>query len=319
MLKLKDRSILVTGGAGFIGSHLVEALLAENHVTVLDNFSSGKREFLALHQDNPNFRLIEADLLSPEALEEALTGVDMVFHLAANPDVKLGAQNTRVHLEQNVLATYNLLEAMRRCGVKRIAFTSTSTVYGEATKIPTPEDYGPLLPISLYGASKLACEAQISSYCHTFEMQSWIYRFANIVGERGTHGVLVDFIRKLRENPGELEILGSGKQRKSYLEVRDCVRAMLHCVEHSDEQVNVFNVGSEDSVDVTEIANIVSRQMGLTDVRYRYTGGMDGRGWKGDVIVMQLSIEKIKKLGWTPRGGCAHAILAAVKALLKDI
>ena len=184
MLKLKDRSILVTGGAGFIGSHLVEALLAENHVTVLDNFSSGKREFLALHQDNPNFRLIEADLLLPEALEKALTGVDMVFHLAANPDVKLGAQNTRVHLEQNVLATYNLLEAMRRCGVKRIAFTSTSTVYGEATKIPTPEDYGPLLPISLYGASKLACEAQISSYCHTFEMQSWIYRFANIVGER---------------------------------------------------------------------------------------------------------------------------------------
>jgi len=319
MLKLKDRSILVTGGAGFIGSHLVEGLLAENHVTVLDNFSSGKREFLALHQDNPNFRLIEADLLLPEALEKALTGVDMVFHLAANPDVKLGAQNTRVHLEQNVLATYNLLEAMRRCGVKKIAFTSTSTVYGEATKIPTPEDYGPLLPISLYGASKLACEAQISSYCHTFEMQSWIYRFANIVGERGTHGVLVDFIRKLQENPGELEILGSGKQRKSYLEVRDCVRAMLHCVEHSNGQINVFNIGSEDSVDVTEIANIVSRQMGLTDVRYRYTGGMDGRGWKGDVKVMQLSIEKIKKLGWTPRGGCAHAILAAVKALLKDI
>jgi len=319
MLKLKDRSILVTGGAGFIGSHLVEGLLAENHVTVLDNFSSGKREFLALHQDNPNFRLIEADLLLPEALEEALTGVDMVFHLAANPDVKLGAQNTRVHLEQNVLATYNLLEAMRRCGVKKIAFTSTSTVYGEATKIPTPEDYGPLLPISLYGASKLACEAQISSYCHTFEMQSWIYRFANIVGERGTHGVLVDFIRKLRENPVELEILGSGKQKKSYLEVKDCVRAMLHCVEHSNGQINVFNIGSEDSVDVTEIANIVSRQMGLTDVRYRYTGGMDGRGWKGDVKVMQLSIEKIKKLGWTPRGGCAHAILAAVKALLKDI
>jgi len=319
MLKLKDRSILVTGGAGFIGSHLVEGLLAENHVTVLDNFSSGKREFLALHQDNPNFRLIEADLLLPEALEKALTGVDMVFHLAANPDVKLGAQNTRVHLEQNVLATYNLLEAMRRCGVKKIAFTSTSTVYGEATKIPTPEDYGPLLPISLYGASKLACEAQISSYCHTFEMQSWIYRFANIVGERGTHGVLVDFIRKLRENPVELEILGSGKQKKSYLEVKDCVRAMLHCVEHSNGQINVFNIGSEDSVDVTEIANIVSRQMGLTDVRYRYTGGMDGRGWKGDVKVMQLSIEKIKKLGWTPRGGCAHAILAAVKALLKDI
>jgi len=315
----KDRSILVTGGAGFIGSHLVERLLAENKVTVLDNFSSGKREFLAPHHNNPNFHLIEADLLLPGALEKALTGVDMVFHLAANPDVKLGAENTRVHLEQNVLATYNLLEAMRKMRVNRIAFTSTSTIYGEATTVPTPEDYGPLLPISLYGASKLACEALISSYCHTFEMQSWIYRFANIVGERGTHGVLVDFIRKLRENPRELEILGSGKQKKSYLEVRDCVQAMLHCVKNSDGQINVFNIGSEDSVDVTEIANIVALQMGLTDVRYRYTGGVDGRGWKGDVKVMQLSIEKIKMLGWTPQGSSAQAILAAVKALLKDI
>ncbi|MCX6673417.1 MAG: NAD-dependent epimerase/dehydratase family protein [Methanothrix sp.] len=315
----KDRSILVTGGAGFIGSHLVERLLPDNDVTVLDNFSSGKREFLAPHQNNPNFHLMEADLLLPGALEKALDGVDMVFHLAANPDVKLGAENTRVHLEQNVLATYNLLEAMRKFGVKKIAFTSTSTIYGEATEVPTPEDYGPLLPISLYGASKLACEALISSYCHTFEMQSWIFRFANIVGERGTHGVLVDFIRKLRENPRELEILGSGKQKKSYLEVRDCVRAMLYSVHSSDEQINVFNIGSEDSVDVTEIANIVARQMGLSDVQHRYTGGVDGRGWKGDVKVMLLSIEKIKKLGWMPQEGSAKAILAAVKALLMDI
>jgi UDP-glucose 4-epimerase len=313
---LKDMSLLVTGGAGFIGSHLVEALLAENEVTVLDNFSSGKREFLAPHQNNPNFHVIEADLLLPGALEKALNGVDMVFHLAANPDVKLGAENTRVHLEQNVLATYNLLEAMRKTRVNRIAFTSTSTIYGEATKVPTPEDYGPLLPISLYGASKLACEALISSYCHTFEMQSWIYRFANIVGERGTHGVLVDFVRKLRESPRELEILGSGKQKKSYLEVKDCVQAMLHCVQNSDEQINVFNIGSEDSVDVTEIANIVALQMGLNDVQYCYTGGVDGRGWKGDVKVMLLSIEKIKMLGWTPEGGSAQAIETAVKALL---
>jgi UDP-glucose 4-epimerase len=318
MFKLKDKSILVTGGAGFIGSHLVEALLSENEVTVLDNFSSGKREFLALHQNNQNFHLIEEDLLLSDALEKALDGVDMVFHLAANPDVKQGAKNTRVHLEQNLLATYNLLEAMRKCGCKKIAFSSTSTVYGEATEVPTPEDYGPLLPISLYGASKLACEAFISSYCHTFEMQSWIFRFANIVGERGTHGVLVDFIRKLGENPSELEILGSGKQKKSYLEVKDCVRAMMHCVQYSDGQINVFNIGSEDCVDVTEIANIVAAQMGLADVRYRYKGGVDGRGWKGDVKVMQLCIEKIKKLGWTLQSGSARAIEAAVKALLND-
>jgi len=313
---LKDRSILVTGGAGFIGSHLVESLLAENVVTVIDNLSCGNRDFIEAHRNNPNFCFLESDLLVPCALEKALAGKDMVFHLAANPNVKLYAENTCVHLEQNVIATYNLLEAMRKGCVKKIAFASTSTVYGEAAKVPTPEDYGPLLPISIYGASKLACEALISSYCHTFEMQSWIFRLANIVGGRGTHGVLFDFIRKLKENPGELEILGCGKQKKSYLEVKDCVRAMLCSVKKSGEQINVFNIGSEDCVDVTEIANIVSRQMGLDDVAYRYTGGVEGRGWKGDVRVMQLSIEKIKQLGWTPQGGSAQAILAAVKALL---
>ncbi len=311
-------SILITGGAGFIGSHLLDRLLREHHVTVLDNFCSGKRENLSAYLERPNFRLIEADLLEPDGLEDALTGKDMVFHLAANPDVRLGATDSSIHLKQNVIATYNLLEAMRAAGVRKIAFTSTSTVYGEAKKVPTPEDYGPLLPISLYGASKLACEALISSYCHTFDMQSWIYRFANIVGERGSHGVLVDFIRKLQENPAELEILGSGRQKKSYLEVKECVEAMLFCLEVSDERVNVFNIGSEDSVDVTEIADIVVRQMGLKDVRYRYTGGEEGRGWKGDVRVMLLSLEKIKSLGWRPKSGSSQAIQSAVVSLLRD-
>jgi UDP-glucose 4-epimerase len=315
---LKDKSILITGGAGFIGSHLVDRLLPENKITVLDNFSSGRRAFLELHLENPDFELIEADLLDSGALERAFAGKDFVFHLAANPDVRLGAENTRVHLEQNVMATYNVLEAMRKAGVRRVAFTSTSTIYGEAKVVPTPEDFGPLMPISLYGASKLACEALISSYCHTFEMQSWIFRFANIVGERGTHGVLVDFIRKLCINPKELEILGSGEQRKSYLEVKDCVEAMLHCVEHSHDETNVFNIGSCDSVDVTQIADIVAARMGLCGVKYRYTGGINGRGWKGDVKVMLLSIEKIKRLGWTPRRGSAEAIEAAVDALLKE-
>ncbi len=312
--------ILVTGGAGFIGSHLVKRLLQDNDadVTVLDNFSSGKREFLADYKDNPRFHLVEADLLTSSDLQEAVAGKEMIFHLAANPDVKLGEKDTAVHLEQNVMATYKLLEAMRESGARKIAFTSTSTVYGEAAIVPTPEDYGPLLPISLYGASKLACEALVSSYCHTFDMQSWIYRFANIVGERGTHGVLVDFIRKLRANPKELEILGSGKQQKSYLEVSDCVQAMLTCVKGSAEQVNVFNIGSEDSVDVTQIADIIARLMGLSGVRYRYTGGVDGRGWKGDVKVMLLSIDRIKKLGWRPKMGSAQAIESAVKALSRE-
>ena len=315
---LKNRSILVTGGAGFIGSHLVERLLLDNEVTVLDNFSSGRIEFLEPYRDIPDFHLLTGDLMNPKILDNAVSGKDFIFHLAANPDVKLGSEDTHVHLEQNVLATYNLLEAMRKNDVRQMAFTSTSTVYGEAAQVPTPEDYGPLLPISLYGASKLSCEALISSYCHTFQMQSWIYRFANIVGERGTHGVLVDFIRKLRENSGKLEILGSGKQRKSYLEVKDCVCAMIHAVEHSTGEVNVFNIGSEDSVDVTEIADIVVGQMGLDGVEYNYTGGIDGRGWRGDVKLMLLSIEKIKMLGWSPELGSARALEVAVKALLKD-
>ena len=317
-MMLKNRSILVTGGAGFIGSHLVERLLLDNEVTVLDNFSSGRIEFLEPYRDIPDFHLLTGDLMNPEMLDNAVSGKDFVFHLAANPDVKLGAEDTHVHLEQNVLATYNLLEAMRKNDVRQMAFTSTSTVYGEAARVPTPEDYGPLLPISLYGASKLSCEALISSYCHTFQMQSWIYRFANIVGERGTHGVLVDFIRKLRENSGKLEILGSGKQRKSYLEVKDCILAMIHAVEHSSGEVNVFNIGSEDSVDVTEIADIVVGQMGLDGVEYNYTGGIDGRGWRGDVKLMLLSIEKIKRLGWSPELGSARALEVAVRALLKD-
>lgn len=317
-MMLKNRSILVTGGAGFIGSHLVERLLLDNEVTVLDNFSSGRIEFLEPYRDIPDFHLLTGDLMNPKILDNAVSGKDFIFHLAANPDVKLGSEDTHVHLEQNVLATYNLLEAMRKNDVRQMAFTSTSTVYGEASEVPTPEDYGPLLPISLYGASKLSCEALISSYCHTFQMQSWIYRFANIVGERGTHGVLVDFIRKLRENPGKLEILGSGKQRKSYLEVKDCVCAMIHAVEHSTGEVNVFNIGSEDSVDVTEIADIVVGQMGLDGVEYNYTGGIDGRGWRGDVKLMLLSIEKIKMLGWSPELGSARALEVAVKALLKE-
>lgn len=314
---ISDRSILITGGAGFIGSHLVDRLIDSNHVTVLDNFSSGRMEFIEGHLDDQNFELIEGDLHNLALIEKALVGKDLVFHLAANPDVKIGAEKTRVHLEENVIATHNLLESMRKAGCREIAFTSTSTVYGEAIVVPTPESYGPLLPISLYGASKLACEALISSYCHTFDMRSWIYRFANIVGERGTHGVVVDFIEKLNRNPGELEILGSGGQKKSYLEVHDCVDAMILCLARSHDKVNLFNIGSEDSIDVTEIADVVVEKMMLSGVKYRYTGGIDGRGWKGDVKTMALSIDAAKKLGWSPRLNSRGSIEIATEALLK--
>lgn len=309
------KKILVTGGAGFIGSNLVDRLMERgNRVLVFDNLSSGKMEFIKHHLENPDFTLMKGDLLDHEAIERACKDADMVYHVAANPDVKLGASDTKVHFDQNILATYNLLEAMRKTGVRKIAFTSTSTVYGEASIMPTPENYGPLIPISLYGASKLACEALITSYSHTFDMQAWIFRFANIVGPRSTHGITVDFIKKLKENPLKLEILGDGKQEKSYLHVSECVNAILFAIEKSNEEVNIFNIGSEDTISATRIGKVVVQEMGLSDVEFIYTGG--SRGWKGDVPRMRLGIEKLKAIGWKPAYTSEKSIRDTAKALL---
>ncbi len=307
--------ILVTGGAGFIGSNLVDRLLEKgNQVIVFDNLSSGKMEFIENHLENPDFTLMKGDLLDQEAIESACKDIDFVFHVAANPDVKLGASDTKVHFDQNILATYNLLEAMRKNGTRKIAFTSTSTVYGEASIIPTPEDYGPLIPISLYGASKLACEALITSYSHTFDMQAWIFRFANIVGPRSTHGITVDFIKKLTENPSRLEILGDGKQEKSYLHISECVQAILFAIEKSKEEVNIFNIGSEDTISATGIGKVVAEEMGLSDVEFTYTGG--SRGWKGDVPRMRLGIEKLKAMGWRPAYTSEKSVRDTARTLL---
>lgn len=309
--------ILVTGGAGFIGSNLVDSLLEKgNKVIVFDNLSSGRMEFIEHHLKNPDFSLIKGDLLDPEAIERVCKDVDLVCHVAANPDVKLGASDTKVHLDQNILATYNLLEAMRKGNAKKIAFTSTSTVYGEASVMPTPEDYGPLIPISLYGASKLACEALITSYSHTFDMQAWIFRFANIVGPRSTHGITVDFIKKLKENPCRLEILGDGKQEKSYLHVSECVNAILFAIENSKEEVNIFNIGSEDTISATGIGRVVVEEMGLSEVEFTYTGG--SRGWKGDVPRMRLGIEKLKAIGWKPTYTSERSVRETARALLSE-
>ncbi|AKB30446.1 UDP-glucose 4-epimerase [Methanosarcina siciliae C2J] len=312
---LSENRILVTGGAGFIGSNLVDRLLEKgNLVVVFDNLSSGKMEFIEHHLENPDFSLVRGDLLDPEAIERACKDVDMVYHVAANPDVKLGASDTKVHLDQNILATYNLLEAMRKGDAKKIAFTSTSTVYGEASVMPTPEDYGPLIPISLYGASKLACEALITSYSHTFDIQAWIFRFANIVGPRSTHGITVDFIKKLKDNPGRLEILGDGKQEKSYLHVSECVDAILFAIEKSKEDINIFNIGSEDTISATEIGGVITEEMGLSDVEFVYTGG--NRGWKGDVPRMRLGIEKLKAIGWKPVYTSENSVRETARELL---
>lgn len=308
---------IVTGGAGFIGSHLVDRLLERgDDVTVIDNLSGGRLEFISQHIPDDRFNFVKADLSGNGYICKELKGADMVFHLAANPDVKLGAEDTHIHLQQNIIATYNVLESMRRMGVGNIAFTSTSTVYGEASVMPTPEYYGPLKPISLYGASKLASEALISSYCHTFDMRAWIYRFANIIGDRSTHGVIYDFIGRLRQDPSRLTILGNGKQSKSYLHVSDCVEAMLHVVKNGKEQVNIYNIGSEDRIDVTNIASIVADEMKLNGVKYDFTGGE--RGWKGDVPFMALSIERLKELGWKPTHNSEDSVRQCVRSLLAE-
>jgi len=310
---LRAMDVVVTGGAGFIGSHLVDALVARgDRVTVIDNLSAGTRENLAGHLEKGTVTLLTADLLET-GWEDQMEGADMVFHLAADPDVRQSAVTPERQVQQNIVVTTRVLEAMRKFRVPNLAFTSTSTVYGEASVIPTPEEYTPLEPISVYGATKLACEALISAYSHSFGIRSSSFRFANIIGPRSGHGVIPDFVRKLRENPRELEILGDGSQTKSYLEVSECVRAMLFAVEHAREPVNVFNIGSEDWIDVTAIADIVVAAMGLSEVEYRYTGGE--RGWVGDVPRMLLSIERLKSIGWKPEMGSRESVVAAARAM----
>ncbi|NLM30193.1 MAG: NAD-dependent epimerase/dehydratase family protein [Methanomicrobiales archaeon] len=305
---------IVTGGAGFIGSHIVDTLVAGgDDVLVIDDCSAGTPENLAQHLTGERVRFIRQNLLD-DGWQEHLKGADRVYHIAADPDVRQSAVTPDSQMKNNITATYRVLEAMRAHGVPELVFTSTSTVYGEATVIPTPETYTPLEPISVYGATKLACEALISSYCHSFDMQAWIYRFANIIGERSNHGVIPDFIHKLRKDPQELEILGDGRQTKSYLEVGECVRAVEFGIDHAHDPVNTFNIGSEDWIDVVAIADIVTEEMNLSGVRYRFTGG--ARGWVGDVPKMQLSVERLKALGWRCETTSRESVRTATRALL---
>jgi len=310
--------ILVTGGAGFIGSHLSEALLKLGyHVMIIDNFSSGSLNNIAHLIKGRKVDLIQGDCTKPKDVRKALTDIDVVFHFAANPEVRLELNDPKTCFQQNVHSTHVVLEEMRKSNIHTIVFASTSTVYGDAKKIPTPEDYTPLEPISIYGASKLASEALISSYAHTYNKKAVILRLANIVGPRSRHGVIIDFIIKLRNNL-ELEILGDGTQTKSYLYIDDCIEAILKACKVSDKAVEVFNIGSEDQITVKRIAEIVVEEMGLNGVKFKFTGGVDGgRGWVGDVKNMILDISKIKSRGWKPRYNSEEAIRLATRSTLK--
>jgi len=317
------KKVLVTGGAGFIGSHLVDRLMTQNYeVTVFDNLSSGSLKNLEKWLYNKNFKFIEGDLKNVKGVEKAIQHKDLVFHFAANPEVRLGETDPRVHFEENLSATFNLLEAIRKNqSTQAVVFASTSTVYGEATVFPTPEDYGPSIPISIYGASKQGAEALTTAYAHTFNICVLILRFANIVGPRATIGVILDFIRKLQENPHQLEVLGDGTQKKSYLYIADCIDAILYSVNDfldGNKRVDVYNVGSADQVSVKKIAQIVAEEMGIPLPRLIFTGGVDGgRGWKGDVKTMHLAIEKLLKIGWKPKLNSEEAVRKTAKEILR--
>ncbi|QPV62926.1 NAD-dependent epimerase/dehydratase family protein [Halosimplex litoreum] len=320
-MELSGKRLVVTGGAGFVGSHLCERLVADNEVVAVDDFSNGERAWLP-----DGVEVVEGDLTDPEVAAEAITEeVDGVFHFAANKNA--AADDIDQYRFNNEL-TETVLDRMDEVGVDKIAFTSSSTVYGEAPR-PTPEDYAPLEPISIYGASKLGEESLLSVYANSHDFTAWVYRFANIVGPRLQLGAVIpDFVDKLEDDPDSLTILGDGRQEKSYMHVDDCVDAMCHVVEHagdvsegtsearrtsSDGDFNVYNLGTRTTTSVTTIADIVSDEMGL-DPAYEYTGG--DRGWVGDVPRMRLSIEKLSALGWEPEGSSDDAVRRATRQLL---
>lgn len=303
----------ITGCAGFIGSNLVDRLLANGHtVTGYDNFSTGQQEFIASALQNSRFQLIRGDVLDLPALTEAMRGADFVFHLAANADVRFGTEHPRKDLEQNTIATYNVLEAMRANNVKRIAFSSTGSVYGEAKVIPTPEDAPFPVQTSLYGASKLAGEGLIAAYCEGFGFTGYIFRFVSILGERYSHGHVFDFYKKLLKNPNELSVLGNGQQRKSYLYVQDCIDALLFAVEKSQEKVNIYNLGTDEYCEVNDSIGWISGHLGINPHR-KYSGGE--RGWIGDNPFIFLDTAKIRSLGWKPKLTIQQGIIRTLEYL----
>lgn len=312
-MKDKNLKIIVTGAAGFIGSNLVDRLLDLGHEVVgYDNFSTGMEDFLAKAKKSPRFSLIKDDTLNLSSLIKAMEGCDFVFHLAANADVRFGTFHPRKDLEQNTIATFNVLEAMRGNGIKKIAFSSTGSIYGEAEIFPTPENAPFPVQTSLYGASKLACEGLIEAYCEGYGFKGWIFRFVSILGERYSHGHVLDFYKKLLVDPRHLEVLGNGRQRKSYLYVHDCIDAMLLSIEKAQDKLNILNLGTNEYCEINDSARWISEYLVL-DPKFSYTGGE--RGWIGDSPFIFLDTKKINSLGWKPKLTIKESVIKTLQYL----
>lgn len=313
--------VFISGGAGFIGSHLAEFFLQQGFaVKAYDNLSLGKKELLKKVIDHKNFEFVEADLLDLPRLKNEMAGFDLVYHMAANSDISQGALHTDIDLKNGTIATYNVLEAMRVNKVKQMVFASTSAIYGEASIKPTPENYGPLLPISFYGASKLACEGLCTAFSHNYDIKVWAYRFANIVGPHSTHGVIYDFTHRLLAEPNVLKVLGNGTQRKSYLHVQDCIAGMWFGYKNSHEPFQIFNLASYGVTNVAKIAEkVVARVAKQTGVKARIEFGEGERGWKGDVPYTHLEGAQLEKLGWKAKLESDQAVELAIDQIVQEI
>jgi UDP-glucose 4-epimerase len=314
--------VVVTGAAGFIATSLVPRLLGRgDEVFAVDNFFLGKRAYVEPLLANPNFHFQEFDLLDRERVARFFDEArpDLVWHVAANSDISYGTAYTDFDLKGGTLVTYNVLESMRHVGAKRLIFSSSGAVYGEPKVMPTPEDYGPIFPISFYAASKVACEALITSFVHNFDMQAWIFRFGNIVGPNPTHGVIHDFVLRLRENPRELVVLGDGTQAKPYVYVEDCIDGMEFGYDRAREIVNCFNLAVEDQTSVTEIAEWTIEAMGIDRkaIEVKYTGGR--RGWKGDVPQVRLDTTRMTRLGWKPKLSSREAVRRTIAEVVEQL
>ena len=311
--------IIVTGAAGFIASNLIPRLLDEGHeVLGLDNFFLGKREHIRMHGARPGFRFLEMDLLDLAAVRTAFTDFrpGRVWHLAANSDISFGTTYTDFDLKGGTLVTYNVLEAMRASGAGELLFSSSGAIYGEPTVHPTPEDYGPLFPISLYAASKLACEGLITAYAHNYGIQAWIYRFGNIVGGHPTHGVIYDFVRRLRADPARLTILGDGTQAKPYVHVQDCLDGMMFCHARAQAPVNCYNLAVADRTSVAQITRWTVEAMGLDPI---LEFGQGGRGWRGDVPLVNLDTRRMKALGWEPALNSEQSVRRSIGEIVAQV